>query len=1299
MNRPLGLISVFAMAMTALTVAGVKPASANVITDGLKLYSPALSINLPIVEGDASQFSSPPLYVASHYPGMDWPGQGGRSLLYAHDQPGMFDHLISAVPGEEIDVIRTDGTVLQYWVTQVYPSWPATDFTWVNPSDHEQLVLLTCTGWLSTEPRTIVVAEPHPAPPTPPVNVTASPGAAAATVSWSPPLVMGWNPPLYYTVLSSPGGYTGRASGGASSLTIALPGGITYTFQVQATNSIGSSGWSTPSNPVTPARPPDPPTAVTAMAGFGSASVSWTAPGFDGGAPITGYRVSASPGGATAQAGPTDRITTVGGLSAGVGYTFTVQAINAAGASGPSPSTTAVTPGLPAPGTAQVVLPTLMNGAYGGYTTEVYIQNVGSAPATVWIHYYDGNGNEVGMGDTAVGLAPNATFIAKQDNGRSFGAGAAGSGTVYADQPVHAFVNEYSPGQGDGASYSGVDLPRQADSTLYLPVIFNGWSGYTTGLGVTNAGSSPTTVTITYFNVSGALASTTVQSLPAHSYAAFYSGTAGLPAGFVGSAVVSAPGASLAAIVNEVGPGGQFSSYVAQRSASTLYSPIAFNNAFGGYYTGMNVQNTASVAGTLTVTYYDQSGKVAGSPNPIALPANGTALVYQGDSQLGPPQGAYSAVLTASGGAALAAVVNEVGLGLLTSINPAATGSSRISMPLLESADNEGRSTGLGVMNIGPAASVTLTYYDRVSGAQIGTPQTQTLAQSAYLPLYQPTAGLASGQAASGVLAGGSLVVVANEIGPGTLMSYVGAAIATPGSAASLRIDAMPESATGVPTKVTITARDASNLLVTSYAGTITLTGSDTGASVTEQATGGEAVFTVTHSAVGSQTVSAGDCTFSAQTTTTVLGPAAILPFAGNAAYGGYTTESFIENTGSSPSHLMVVYHDSGGALVGVGNLVSGLAVNGLATIRQDDGWSLSPGEAGSAIVFSDQPVASFVNEFAPHGGDGSSYTAVSPGATATTLFAPTILNNAYGGYTTGVDLVNTGSTATNITLTYYGASGPAGSGSIQGLAPGAFAGIYSGTAGLPAGFAGTVIVQSSAGPIAAIVNEVAPDGEFSSYDASASGSSTTYLPVLMRNAYGGYYTGAGVQNTAGTLAHINLTYTDSFGSAVKTVNATIAPYGYLGLYTGDTTNGPPAGQAYSGKLVSDQPVVAIVNEVGFGQLTSYNGFGSGSSVEHLPLVESNGPDGLSTGLDLMNTTSATATVTVTYFDRATGAPLSGAAPQTAVLGPGAFWGLYQPKGGLPNGVAATAVVTSTAQVVVICNEAGAGTLMSYSGT
>jgi hypothetical protein len=81
-----------------------------------------------------------------------------------------------------------------------------------------------------------------------------------------------------------------------------------------------------------------------------------------------------------------------------------------------------------------------------------------------------------------------------------------------------------------------------------------------------------------------------------------------------------------------------------------------------------------------------------------------------------------------------------------------------------------------------------------------------------------------------------------------------------------------------------------------------------------------------------------------------------------------------------------------------------------------------------------------------------------------------------------------------------------------------------------------------------------------------------------------------------------------------------------------------------------------------------------------------------------MNTGSAGIVVTVSYYDAATGGLIG--SPQAQVVAPHAFWGLYQPTGGLPPGSRATAVVTTSSggQVAVICNESSPTTFMSYNG-
>ena len=200
-----------------------------------------------------------------------------------------------------------------------------------------------------------------------PTGVAGVAGNRQVTVSWTAPVSDGDSPITGYTVTASPGGATCVTAGALSCVVAGLTNGIAYTFTVTATNAIGTGPASSPSAPVTPAEvplAPGAPTGVSGVAGNGQVTVSWTAPVADGGSPITGYAVVASPGGATcATTGALSCVVT--GLTNGTAYTFTVTASNAVGtgpASTPSaPVTPAAVPGAPTsvagvPGNGQVTV-------------------------------------------------------------------------------------------------------------------------------------------------------------------------------------------------------------------------------------------------------------------------------------------------------------------------------------------------------------------------------------------------------------------------------------------------------------------------------------------------------------------------------------------------------------------------------------------------------------------------------------------------------------------------------------------------------------------------------------------------------------------------------------------------------------------------------------------------------------------------------------------------------------------------------------------------------------------------------
>ncbi len=178
-----------------------------------------------------------------------------------------------------------------------------------------------------------------------PTYAFATAGDGQVTVTWNAPASNGGSTITKYIVYSSADNApTCNWTSGPLKCTITgLNNGVSYYFRVAAFNGSGAGPLSGPSNVVTPIGGPPPPLSVSATAGDRQATVSCSPPVSDGGATITSYTATASPGG-THASGPSCPIT-VTGLTDGTTYTFTVTATSSLGtgrASSPSNSVTLV---------------------------------------------------------------------------------------------------------------------------------------------------------------------------------------------------------------------------------------------------------------------------------------------------------------------------------------------------------------------------------------------------------------------------------------------------------------------------------------------------------------------------------------------------------------------------------------------------------------------------------------------------------------------------------------------------------------------------------------------------------------------------------------------------------------------------------------------------------------------------------------------------------------------------------------------------------------------------------------------
>ena len=193
--------------------------------------------------------------------------------------------------------------------------------------------------------------------PTSPTAVIPTVGNGSISVKWKAAQDSG-SPILSYRVDLTPGGYSCEITDlSFLGCTIAdLDNGVPYSVSVFATNAVGESESASVAGTVTPRAIPSAVQSVVVSASSGKATVSWI-PGFNGGAPIQSYKVVSSPGGTICTVNAPNTQCLISNLKNGSQYTFSVIAVNDAGSSQPTISTSTLIAGTPSAPVALKVKP------------------------------------------------------------------------------------------------------------------------------------------------------------------------------------------------------------------------------------------------------------------------------------------------------------------------------------------------------------------------------------------------------------------------------------------------------------------------------------------------------------------------------------------------------------------------------------------------------------------------------------------------------------------------------------------------------------------------------------------------------------------------------------------------------------------------------------------------------------------------------------------------------------------------------------------------------------------------------
>ncbi len=424
---------------------------------------------------------------------------------------------------------------------------------------------------------------------------TVTPGNASVSVAFVAPANNGGSAVTGYTVTSSPGGKTG--TGTTSPITVTgLTNGTAYTFTVTATNAAGTGAASAASASVTPRTVPAAPTAVSAVRGNGQATVSFTAPTDNGGAAITSYTVTSSPGNLTASGASSPL--TVTGLTNGTAYTFTVVATNAAGNSAASSPSSSVIPAT-VPGAPTIGTVTPSNGSVSVAFTPP-ADNGGSAITSYTVTSSPGGKTGTGatspitVTDLTNGTAYTFTVTATNGVGTSAPSGASASVTprTVPDAPTgvtavrgnaQATVSFTAPMNNGGSAITSYTVTSNPGGKTA-----SGVSSPLTVTGLTNGTAYTFTVTAT--NVAG----TSVSSTPSASIT---------PATIPGAStsLVATPGntlMNLAWTAPASNGGSSITDYIVEYSLSGANTWTVFSD-------GTSTTTSAAVTGLTNGTAYD----------------------------------------------------------------------------------------------------------------------------------------------------------------------------------------------------------------------------------------------------------------------------------------------------------------------------------------------------------------------------------------------------------------------------------------------------------------------------------------------------------------------------------------------------------------------------------------------------------------------------------------------------------------------------------------------------------------------
>jgi hypothetical protein len=242
----------------------------------------------------------------------------------------------------------------------------------------------------------------------------------------------------------------------------------------------------------------------------------------------------------------------------------------------------------------------------------------------------------------------------------------------------------------------------------------------------------------------------------------------------------------------------------------------------------------------------------------------------------------------------------------------------------------------------------------------------------------------------------------------------------------------------------------------------------------------------------------------------------------------------------------------------------------------------------------------------------------------------------------------------------------------------------------------------SSSQPLNLVVTEASSGsgGALSStaYNVSPHTSNLIYNPLNLNGNFGGFTTNIYLYNAGNITSTGSISYFDQSGNQVAAATDTFAvPPHAAQSFNQSGKAGLSSSLSYWSVVsaTTGSQLVSQVEEFGPNNFVAiYNGTASSSQTVFMPTAYNNALGGFNTGAALVNPNSSSATVSIKYYDAATGVI---SATQSLSIPANGILSSYTPLSGVPAGFTGSAIITSNQPLVALVNEQGAAA--STSGT